>query len=219
MQRIAIILAGGAGTRTQLSEPKQYFVHNGMSILEHLISRVSEIFDQLLVVNRDESFKLIHHYENVAFVPGGDTRLASIQNGIQAVANLNDSIVMIHDAARPMIGEKVVEDHLAALSKGYGTISVIRLSQGILIGEQRTMTSFYSHKTSEIYQAMLPQFYHGADLLENMMQIMAVKEDLDIPEILQSDLSFRLVEVDHHAEKITYYDDIKKILDSTQSDL
>ena len=217
MQKVAIILAGGVGARTKLAEPKQYFVHNGLSILEHLVSRVAGLFDHLVIVNRDDSFEFVHNYENVSFVPSGDTRLASIQNGIQAVANLDESILMIHDAARPMIGQKIVEDHLAELRRGCGTISVMRMSQGILIGEQNTMTTFYSHKNADIYQAMLPQFYWGSDLLENMTQIMSTKDDLDIPEILEPALSFRLVEVDHHAEKITYFDDIKKIIESAQS--
>jgi len=214
MQTVAIILAGGIGSRAKLKSPKQYYIHDGLSILEHLVSRVADFFDQILIVNRDSTFEFTHEYADITFVRSGKTRLGSIQNGIRAVAELNDSIVMIHEAARPMIGERILKDHMAEVKRGSGTISVMRHSQGILIGQNRTLKSFYSHKTAEIYQAMLPQFYHGADLLENNMKIMSVKDDLDIPEILQHDLTFRLIEVDHFAEKITYYADIKRVLDS-----
>lgn len=218
MQTIAIILAGGVGTRTNLKEPKQYFIHDGLSILEHLISRVAFFFDQIFIVNRDPTYVFLHEYGNVTFVSSGATRLSSIQNGIQAVNNLADSIVMIHDAARPMIGKEILEDHMRELKPGWATISVMSQSQGILIGEGRILRRFYSHKSSEIYQAMLPQFYYGSDLQNNITKIMTAKEDLDIPEILQQNLTFSLVEVDHQAEKITYYEDIKRVLDATNQD-
>lgn len=218
MQTIAIILAGGVGTRAKLKEPKQYFIHDGLSILEHLISRVAFFFDQIFIVNRDPSYEFLHEYGNVTFVSGGATRLGSIQNGIQAISNLADSIVMIHDAARPMIGKQILDNHMRELRAGSATISVISQSQGVLIGEGRILKKFYSHKSSEIYQAMLPQFYYGADLRNHITKIMTAKEDLDIPEILQQDLTFRLIEVDHRAEKITYYEDIKRVLDATNQD-
>jgi len=219
MQTIAIILAGGVGTRTKLKEPKQYFIHDGLSVLEHLISRVAFFFDQIFIVSRDLTHVLVHEYDNVAFVSSGTTRLGSIQNGIQAVDNLADSIVMIHDAARPMIGKQILDDHLKALKPESATISVMRQSQGVLIGECGILKRFYSHKSSEIYQAMLPQFYYGVDLRKHATKIMTANDDFDIPEILQQDLTFRLVEVDHRAEKITYYEDITRILDVTKQDI
>jgi D-glycero-alpha-D-manno-heptose-7-phosphate kinase len=97
-------LAGGIGSRAKLKSPKQYYIHDGLSILEHLVSRVADFFDQIIIVNRDSTFEFIHEYADITFVPSGKTRLDSIQNGIRAVAELNDSIVMIHEAARPLGG-------------------------------------------------------------------------------------------------------------------
>ena len=104
MERYALILAGGVGTRMKTGIPKQFIPVKGMPVLMHSFRKFRN-FDprmQLIAVLPDEHIALwkdlctefdfeVEHQ----IVRGGKERFFSVQNGLQFVPD--DVLVAIHD--------------------------------------------------------------------------------------------------------------------------
>ena len=117
MKAIAIIPAGGVGKRMQESLSKQYLLLNGIPVLVHTL-RVFQfsplIQDILLVVPADDiefvKKSIVQKYciSKVSQVlPGGKERQDSVKNGLDAVSDDYD-VVVIHDGVRPFVSEDVI---------------------------------------------------------------------------------------------------------------
>ncbi|HYM47643.1 MAG TPA: 2-C-methyl-D-erythritol 4-phosphate cytidylyltransferase [Burkholderiaceae bacterium] len=110
---IALIPAAGVGTRLGQDVPKQYLRLGGRTMLEHSIAavladaRIDRVF--VVVAPTDELWQSIQtDAERVEFLPvGGASRAASVRNGLIAIASRTreDDRVLVHDAARPCLGE------------------------------------------------------------------------------------------------------------------
>jgi 2-C-methyl-D-erythritol 4-phosphate cytidylyltransferase len=122
MKTAAIIPAGGSGKRMQGSLSKQYLLLNGIPVLVHTLKvfqRSPMVHDIFLVVPPGD-IELVkqtiiqkHGISKVRQVlPGGKERQNSVKNGLDAVGDEYD-IVVIHDGVRPFISEELL--HLAIL--------------------------------------------------------------------------------------------------------
>jgi 2-C-methyl-D-erythritol 4-phosphate cytidylyltransferase len=121
-RRVAVLLAGGTGTRTGLDRPKQLVEVGGLTLLEHALRALHDHpqVDEVLVVmatgHLDAAREVASTYPRVsAVLPGGTTRTAST---LAALAHLGetDCLLLLHDAARPLLPARVVTDCLAALA-------------------------------------------------------------------------------------------------------
>jgi len=119
-----IIPAAGFGQRMQSCTPKQYLKIAGQTILEHTLSVFEDIpvFDQvILVLSKEDAYwkKLkVKSSLNITVVDGGEERYDSVLNGLiylQEFAS-NDDWVFVHDAARPGLKKKDVDNLLNKLS-------------------------------------------------------------------------------------------------------
>ena len=131
---IAVILAGGIGARVGGTTPKQLLpLADGKSILEHSV----EAFEQAacigeigIVMHKDylaQAQEVVHRnaWHKVAFViAGGNERYESSLNAIHHIqktfadkidsANIN---ILLHDAARPFVSERIIMDVCTALQQ------------------------------------------------------------------------------------------------------
>ncbi len=108
MNKYAIIVAGGNGSRMQSELPKQFLTINGKPILMYTLEKFAmDNIQLILVLNvdyheywnklcKDHSFNIPH-----ALVKGGTTRYQSVKNGLKSVTE--KSLVAVHDAVRPCI--------------------------------------------------------------------------------------------------------------------
>lgn len=103
----AIIVAAGSGSRLGSQQPKQFVQIAGQQVLEHTLGRfqaASSIDEIILVLSSEyldkaESFNFTKLKKIVA---GGDSRAASVFNGLSAIDG-EDGIVAVHDGARPLV--------------------------------------------------------------------------------------------------------------------
>ena len=125
-QCYAIILAAGSGSRiNNLScKPKQFQTVLGRSILEHAVDKFeqSKYVDQIIIVARPEYMdytaeivKLNRFIKVSNIVQGGRTRRESSLNAIKMIKE-NDALVLVHDAVRPFVTEKLIERCVTALN-------------------------------------------------------------------------------------------------------
>ncbi|MFA5114089.1 MAG: 2-C-methyl-D-erythritol 4-phosphate cytidylyltransferase [Candidatus Margulisiibacteriota bacterium] len=114
MKNVAIIVAGGKGKR--MGEPKQFLKLGGKPMLAWTVDvfqRTKAINGIILVVAEDQLplAKRIKADKIIAIVPGGRERQDSVRNGLAAVPQATQ-IVVIHDGARPAVTPDLINNTL-----------------------------------------------------------------------------------------------------------
>ena len=117
-KNIAIIVAGGTGTRMGASVKKQYLRLLDKEILAHTVEAFEKTpwIQEIIVVTGEEDIpkvkallKEVYSYSKVsAIVKGGKERQNSVYNGLSHVP-VDTDYVYIHDGARPFITQEVLE--------------------------------------------------------------------------------------------------------------
>jgi 2-C-methyl-D-erythritol 4-phosphate cytidylyltransferase len=133
----AVIVAAGRGERLGLDRPKAFAKLGGRPLLAESLERLewSEWIDSMVVVappDWEEPVILLAEElgcgKVVAVVPGGESRAASVRAGLAEVRE-DAAVALVHDAARPLIPEDVVERLLTTLPEGWdGVIPAARIS-------------------------------------------------------------------------------------------
>jgi 2-C-methyl-D-erythritol 4-phosphate cytidylyltransferase len=113
MKKVALIVAGGMGSRMGHDIPKQFLELAGKPILMHTIEKFRHICSHISVVLPSEQFQYwkklceIHHFSIPHnLVEGGKTRLESVFNGLESINE--DCLIAIHDGVRPLIDEQII---------------------------------------------------------------------------------------------------------------
>lgn len=116
-QRYVIIVAGGVGSRIKSDRPKQFIELNGEPIIIKTIKAFltyDAAIGIIICVHKNyyahlegllEKFNLKH--TGIKITVGGDSRFASVKNGLMLIDNPN-AIVGIHDAARPFVSVQTI---------------------------------------------------------------------------------------------------------------
>jgi len=124
-----LIAAAGTGTRMNADTPKQFLQLAGEPILQHTLRRClswsSEL--QVVLVTRlsDPALSTVAAADDprVLLVEGGASRAESVANGLTAVGERADaeSPVLVHDAARPLVRHRDVENLLNTTAQARAT--------------------------------------------------------------------------------------------------
>src|SRR5512142_149863 len=112
----ALVLAGGSGDRFGAEMPKQFVRLAGEPILSRTVRAiVAAGIERLVVVAHPtwlaETRELVAGLAldiPTAVVAGGMTRNESARNGLAALEAVDDDIVLIHDAVRPLVPREVI---------------------------------------------------------------------------------------------------------------
>jgi len=119
--RIAVlIVAAGKGVRAGTGLPKQYERLGGMPMLRRTVQAFRGYPVQVVIGPGQEELaaEALSGLGLPAPVPGGATRQESVRLGLEALARNAPDFVLIHDAARPLISRKVIDDVVKALTDG-----------------------------------------------------------------------------------------------------
>lgn len=132
---IGVILAGGSGTRMGSDIPKQFIEIYGKPLIIHTIESFdlnSEI-DAIAVVCKDQwkedlSIWIRQFGINKVkwIISGGNTRQESTYKAIKRLEDVckEDDILIIHDAARPLISQRIINDNIIG-AKEYGAVDTV----------------------------------------------------------------------------------------------
>ncbi|MCR5350354.1 MAG: 2-C-methyl-D-erythritol 4-phosphate cytidylyltransferase [Acholeplasmatales bacterium] len=104
-----IILMAGRGTRMGIDKNKILLEVNKKPIFKYSLDLFSQYdFEIICVINKlDEDYIKPYLNSNIKCVYGGNTRTESVYNGLKEVTG---DYVLIHDAARPLLDKKVVDE-------------------------------------------------------------------------------------------------------------
>lgn len=142
---IAIIFAGGIGSRMENTElPKQFIEIDGVPILIHTLRKFqnNENIDAIVLVMLDSwidttqemiSKYMIDKVEHI--VPGGDSGQMSIFNGLKKAHEEydNDSIVLIHDGVRPFINSSLINENINSVREFGSAVSSVGSIETFLV--------------------------------------------------------------------------------------
>ncbi len=125
MMNVAIILAGGSGSRLGGELPKQFLKVAGKKIIEHTIDVFDshDLIDEVAVVCRPDYMDTLkeilaaNRYRKVRkILPGGKERYDSSLAAINAYQD-DDINLLLHDAVRPLVNHRIIDDCLKALQQ------------------------------------------------------------------------------------------------------
>lgn len=163
---VAIIAAGGLGTRMAGKRPKQFLELAGIPIIFHTLKAFEQceaIQEIIVVVAAEETAGFLsladkHGLRKLkAVVPGGATRAESVLHGLDVVNEANAEIVAIHDAVRPFVTpDEIARTVQAAKREG----AAILVSAPVdTVKEVRDGTVIRTLKRSELRNALTPQCF------------------------------------------------------------
>ncbi len=118
MHIAAVIPAAGTGSRAGLGKNKIFGTLGGETVLFRTVSAflrhplVSSLIVSVNPCEREEAEAALAPCAGVLFAEGGKTRTRSVQNALEALAALPSppDYVLIHDAARPFVTQKIIDD-------------------------------------------------------------------------------------------------------------
>lgn len=163
---IAVILAGGSGSRLGRDCPKQFLKVAGKLIIEHTI----DVFehhnrvDEIAVVCKEEyiqqieSLILKNKYTKLHKVlVGGKERYHSSLSAIAAYQNDDDNLIF-HDAVRPLVTARIIDDCLDAMSH-YRAIDVAIKTTDTIIAVDSNSTILNIPNRALLYNGQTPQCF------------------------------------------------------------
>ena len=125
MKNIAVILAGGIGRRVGLDVPKQFLDMGGRRVIEYPITTFCShpaISEVAVVIHPDwrgelESLVAANEWPRLTkIIDGGAERYMSTLNAVMAyIDEPDDTNLLLHDAARPLVSTDIIDRVLAAL--------------------------------------------------------------------------------------------------------
>lgn len=176
MNLIALIVAGGSGSRMGSGIPKQFLRLAGKPILMHTIERFNSFSGSIKIIVvlpenqldyweslcREYSFPIPH-----ITVPGGNSRFISVRNGLELAGD--KGLVAIHDGVRPLVSRETIKRSFEAASEFGNAIPVISPAESLrlLEGEESSPVDRNKIKIIQTPQVFDVNLIKKAYLLEN----------------------------------------------------
>lgn len=171
----ALILAGGIGSRMGNVEKPKQFLHIGQKpIIVHTLEKfyVNSKIDRIVVLcpeqwvsyTRDLLKKYLTASDNINIIAGGATRNETIMNGIRFIAEqgelAEDTVVVTHDAVRPFVTHRIIEENIELAQAGYACDTVIPATDTIVESMDGQAISAIPDR-SKYYQGQTPQSFRA----------------------------------------------------------
>lgn len=213
MDKFAVIVAGGSGTRMGKEVPKQFLEIAGKALLVHTLEAFQNAYEdfQLMVVLPEihlETGKAIlasafPDSSRINVTTGGVTRFESVRNGIALAPD--PSIIFVHDAVRSMVSPELIRRcYEMAIEKG-SAIPVVSVRDSI----RRVFPSGSEIVNREELRAVqTPQTFHSA-LLKNAFHQPYQEKFTDEASVVESaGGSVELISGEESNVKVTFPSDL-----------
>lgn len=228
----ALILAGGIGQRMgNIEKPKQFIELKGKPILIHTIEKfyLNPAFQRILVLTpkqwMNHTENLLKKYipdggEKLVVLEGGATRNDTLMNGIsyieQGEGMDEETIVVTHDAVRPFVTARIIEDNIQAAKETGACDTVIPATDTIVTSKDGDIITEIPNR-SMMYQGQTPQSFKARMLKELYLSLSEDEKQIltDAAKIcVIKGKNVKLVDGEVYNIKITYpYDvDVAKSL-------
>jgi len=165
MSTAAIIVAAGRGTRAGGAQPKQWQALAGRRVIDWTLAIFCNApgIDLVLVVLHPDDLALFDAPEGIRVTTGGDSRDISVRNGLEALAGLGITRVLIHDVARPCTPPQIIHEVLAALDHAEAAAPGLPVTDALWRGEAGHVAD--TPARTGLFRAQTPQGFQFDALL------------------------------------------------------
>lgn len=164
MRIAAILVAAGSGSRFGAETPKQFLPLLGKLVIRHAAETLAKHVQLLQPVGDAAAIgTALTGIPHLSPVAGGATRQASVYAGLQALIGHAPDIVLVHDAARPLIPPDTVPALLAALNDAPGAIPAVPVADTLKSVVDSRITATVPR--DGLFRAQTPQAFRFATLL------------------------------------------------------
>ena len=211
MKTVAIIVAGGSGTRFGAELPKQFLELGGKPILMRSIEAFANSgncpVDVIVTLPSDQMDLWQRLFDRYGFgvphrvVPGGETRWHSVKHALDSMGDVNEvDVIAVHDGVRPMVTADVICRTIAAARRDGAAVPVVALNDSVrqVVGE-----ASHALDRSTLRAVQTPQAFDARLLLDaySLPYQPTFTDDASVVEQLGHPIT--LVEGDPHNLKIT----------------
>lgn len=224
---IASILAGGSGVRMgNPNKPKQFLSIGDKPILVHTIEKFCACgsFDIVLVLTpvawvkqtEDIIAKYCPRYiEKIVVIAGGQDRNDTIMNAIRYSLDhfeIDDSsIIVTHDAVRPFVTVRIIEENIRAAER-YGACDTVIPATDTIVESVNANTVTSIPNRNFLYQGQTPQSFKLLDLWETL-ESLSIEEKKTLTDACKAYVlrgkEVYLVRGDVSNIKVTYPQDLR----------
>lgn len=167
MRMVAVVLGGGVGQRLGAGMPKQLLTLGGKTLVERCVAAFETApgVDEILVVmargyTGEVEALLAGRYPKVTgVIEGGRGRPDSVRAALAAIASghPDDCGVLLHDAARPLVDQRIIADCVAALRVHDAAGVAVPASDTMVVTGNGVMQSMPRRET--LHRCQTPQCF------------------------------------------------------------
>lgn len=173
---VAVIIAGGVGSRMGMSVPKQFVTIDNKPVLIYTMECFQNhpMIDAIELVCIDGWQETAQRYADKygitklrEIVTGGETGQESIRNGVYALDGVcgEDDVVVIHDGIRPLVDESVLSDVIVKCKQYGNAVTSMPYNEQIFIKDDELSTTKYIPRET-LRRVATPQAYKFGLLYE-----------------------------------------------------
>ena len=175
------ILASGVGSRIKsIDIPKQYYEINSKPIIVYTLENIlkDNLFDVIYIAISSEYFQIVSNYLNkfiekdklryIKIIFGGKTRMDTIHNVINEIRKneINDEdIIVIHDAVRPFVTKKILEDNIENAKIHCAVVTAVPVADTMLVSDNGDFVDKIPPRKT-LYKGQSPDSFNIKKLIE-----------------------------------------------------
>ncbi|MDR3627176.1 MAG: 2-C-methyl-D-erythritol 4-phosphate cytidylyltransferase [Ignavibacteriaceae bacterium] len=172
MKTFVVIPAGGKGLRSGFSAPKQYLKFSGKELIVYTLEvfQKNKSVDEIIIAAQKAYFPLLkriikkYNLTKVkSVVDGGKERQDSVYNALSAINAAKDDLIIVHDAARPLLTSNTLNNAISVAEKKGNALVCVK-AKDTLINAKETVDSYLERK--EVYYVQTPQIFKYKDLMK-----------------------------------------------------
>jgi 2-C-methyl-D-erythritol 4-phosphate cytidylyltransferase len=206
-----LIPAAGSGSRMGSELPKQYLPLLGKPLIHHTLSVfcTHPAIDRVFVVISPDDDLWQSDLPVETLRCGGDTRAASVLNGLNAIKAEDDDWVLVHDAARPCITLELLDQLFSELNDDpVGGLLAVPVADTLKRADASGRVAATESRDG-LWQAQTPQMFRYG-LLKRALQALGTDKPTDEAQAVEH-LGFapKLVLSDRNNLKITFPEDLQ----------
>ena len=217
---IAIILAGGIGSRMKMGTlPKQFLMINDRPVISHCLVTFNnnKNIDGILIVCANEYRAFLSEWieklninKFIHFADPGENRQYSIINALNSLEKINPKNIIIHDAARPFVSDVLIDSCINGLRDNKAVMPVLPAEDTFYYSENGLHVDSLL-KRSTLFRGQAPEGFNYISYL-NANRSLSHEELLEIngssEAAVKCGLEVALIEGDKRNFKITTAEDL-----------
>lgn len=173
----AVVLAGGMGSRMGNSDtPKQFLKLGKSPIIIHTVEKfyVNSKFEKVIVLcpkqwvsHTENIIKKSIKDEKIVVLEGGNTRNDTLYNALNYIEQNHgiddETIIVTHDAVRPFVTHRIIEENIEAAQK-YGACDTVIPATDTIVESKDGKTISSIPNRAELFQGQTPQSFKANKL-------------------------------------------------------